>query len=100
MTKLVPIEDHIILETIKEEQKTASWIVLPESKEKPWKWVVIAVWSWKTLDDGKKIPLEVSVGDTVYFTKYSPDEIEVIENWTKKKYLVIRQTSILAKESK
>lgn len=100
MTKLVPIEDHIILETIKEEQKTASWIVLPDSKEKPWKWLVLAVWDWKVTDDWKKIPLEVSVGDIVYFTKYSPDEIEVIENWVKKKYLVIRQSSILAKEVK
>ncbi|MEF2174838.1 MAG: co-chaperone GroES [Candidatus Absconditabacteria bacterium] len=100
MTKLVPIEDHIILETIKEEQKTASGIVLPDSKEKPGKGLVLAVGDGKVTDDGKKIPLEVSVGDIVYFTKYSPDEIEVIENGVKKKYLVIRQSSILAKEVK
>jgi len=44
--------------------------------------------------------MDVKVGDVVYFTKYSPDEIEVNENGEKMTYLVIKHSSILAKESK
>ncbi len=100
MTKLIPIEDHIIVETIQEENKTPSGIVLPDTaKEKPWKGKVIAVGEGKILDDGKRAPMDVKIWDVVYFTKYSPDEIEVEENGQKKKYLVIRQSSLLAKNS-
>lgn len=96
MTKLIPLEDHIIVEAIEEEQKTASWIVLPDtSKEKPSKGRVVSVWAGKILDNGQRAPIDVKEGDVVYFTKYSPDELDVAG----KKYLVIRSTSILAKES-
>ena len=93
-SKLIPLEDHILVEPIEEENKTKSWIILPDSKEKPSKWSVVAVWNWKILDNGSRAPIDVKVGDIVYFTKYSPDELEV--DWTK--YLVIKQSSILAKQ--
>jgi len=96
MLKLIPLEDHIIVEAVEEEQKTASWIVLPDtSKEKPSKGKVIAVGNGKILENGQRAPIDVKEWDTVYFTKYSPDEIE--KEW--KKYLVIRHSSILAKET-
>ncbi len=99
MTKLVPIEDHIVVEPIQEEQKTKSGIVLPESsKEKPGRGKVVAVWKWRIMDDGNRAPMDVQEGDVVHFTKYSPDEIEVEEDGEKKKYLIVKQTSILAKE--
>ena len=44
--------------------------------------------------------MDVQVGDIVYFTQYAPDEIEVEEDGEKKKYLVIKHSSILAKETK
>lgn len=93
---LIPLEDHILVETMEEENTTKSWIVLPDTtKEKPWKWKVVAVWSWKILENWQRSPMDVKEWDTVYFTKYSPDEVEV--DW--KKYLVIRHSSILAKQS-
>lgn len=92
-SKLIPLEDHILIEAIEEENKTASWIILPDSKEKPSKWKVIAVWDGKILENWARSPVDVKIGDIVYFTKYSPDELEV--EW--KKYLVIKQNSILAK---
>lgn len=99
MTKLIPLEDHILIEAVEEEQKTASWIVLPDSsKEKPSKWRVVAVWAGKILDNWTRSSVDVKVGDIVYFTKYSPDELEIGSGKDKKKYLVIRQNSILAKE--
>lgn len=100
MTKLIPLEDHIIVETIQEENKTPSGIVLPDTtKEKPWKGKVIAVGEGKIWDDGKRLPIDVKIWDIVFFTKYSPDEIEIEEDGQKKKYLVIRHSSILAKHS-
>lgn len=96
MTKLIPLEDHVIVLPVEEEQKTASWIVIPDtSKEKPSKWKVVAAWAWKILDDWKRATMDVKEWDIVYFTKYSPDEIEA----DGKKYLVIRHSSILVKET-
>lgn len=98
--KLIPLEDHIIVEPIEQEQVTKGWIVLPDTaKDKPQKWRVVAVWPWKILDNWNRWPMDVKVWDIVYFTKYSPDELEVIdEKWERKKLLVIRHNSILAKE--
>ncbi len=97
MSILIPLEDHVIVETIEEEQTTKSWIVLPDtSKEKPWRGKVVAVWTWKILDSWQRAPMDIKVWDVIYFTKYSPDEISV----DNKKYLVIRHSSILAKETK
>lgn len=92
--QLIPLEDHILVEAIEEENKTRSGILLPDSKEKPSKGKVVAVGNGKILDNGTRAPIDVKVGDTVYFTKYSPDELEV----DGKKYLVIKQSSILAKQ--
>ena len=94
-SKLIPLEDHILVEAIEEENKTKSWIILPDSKEKPSKWKVVAVWDWKILDNWSRAPIDLKVGDVVYFTKYSPDELEVDGT----KYLVIKQSSILAKQA-
>ncbi len=49
----------------------------------------------KMLDNGSRSPMDVAVGDTVYFTKYSPDELEV----DGKKYLIVKHSSILAKKA-
>ena len=98
--KLQPIEDHILIKPINEENTTKSGIILPDSKEKPRKWEVIAVWDWRILDDWSRSAMDVKVWDIVYFTQYAPDEIEYEEKWEKIKYLVIKQSSLLAKESK
>jgi len=96
MAKLKPLEDHVLVEKLEQETTTASGIVLPDSnEEKPSKWKVIAVWEGKILEDGKRWPMDVKVGDMVYFTKYSPDEVEV----DGKVMLVVRQSSILAVEA-
>ena len=98
--KLQPIEDHVLIKPINEESTTKSGIILPDSKEKPRKWEVVAVGDGRILDDGSRSPMDVKVWDIVYFTQYAPDEIEYEENGEKTKYLVIKQNSLLAKESK
>ena len=96
---LQPLEDYILVEGIEEETTTKSGIILPDSKDKPSKGKVIAAGEGRISEDGKRGPIDVKAGDIVYFTKYSPDEIEVEENGKKKKYLVIRHSSLLAKEA-
>ncbi len=93
-TPFVPLEDHVLIEPVTVETTTKSWIILPESKEKPNKGKVLAVGPWKILENGQRGPMDVKVGDIVYFSKYSPDELEVDD----KKYLIIKQNSILVKE--
>ncbi len=96
MTQLVPLEDHILIEAVVEEAVSPSGFILPDdNKEKPSKGKVIAVWQWKILENWSRGPIDVSVWDTVYFTKYSPDEIDV-DGTT---YLVVKQSSILAVEA-
>jgi chaperonin GroES len=88
-----------LIKPIEEENKTASGIVLPDSsKEKPSRWKIVAVWNWKILENWQRWTMDVKVWDIVHFTKYSPDELEVMENWTKVKYLIVKHSSILAVE--
>lgn len=100
MTNLIPLEDHVLVQTVEAENKTKSGIILPDStKEKPSKWKVVAVGKGKILDSGERAPMDVNVWDIVYFTKYSPDELEVGEGDDKQAYLVVRHSSILAVEA-
>lgn len=99
MKKLIPLEDHIVVKPLNQETTTKSGIILPESKEKPSKWEVVAVGNGKILENGSRAPIDVKVGDIVYFAKYSIDELEVEEDdWKKETYLVMKQSYIMAKE--
>lgn len=100
MTKLIPLEDHILIEPVVEESVTAGWFILPDdNKEKPSRWMVVAVWAWKILENGSRAPIDVKEGDMVHFTKYAPDEIEVWSGDEKKIYLIVKHSSILAVET-
>jgi chaperonin GroES len=94
---LIPLVDHILVEPTQAETTTASGIILPtDDKEKPSKGKVIALpKDGKYIKDGLEITIDLAIWDTVYFTKYAPDELEL----NGKKYLVIKHSSLLAKES-
>ena len=89
-----PLSDHILIEPIKEEEKTKSGIFLPDTaqKEKPEQGLVVAVGQGKKTDDGKIVPVSVKAGDKVLFTKYGPNEIKI----DGKEYLIAREDDILA----
>ena len=89
-----PLSDHILIEPIKEEEKTKSGILLPETaeKERPEQGKVIAVGPGKKNKQGEYIPLDVKPGQIVLFTKYGPNEIKVEE----KEYLIAKEEDILA----
>ncbi len=100
MTKLTPLEDHILIEPIVDETVTAGWFYLPDDKkEKPSKGRVVAIGQWKIMDNWTRAPIDVKVDDTVYFTKYAPDELEVWSGDSKKTYLIVKHSSLLAVEA-
>ncbi|MBR3363792.1 MAG: co-chaperone GroES [Solobacterium sp.] len=89
---LRPLHDYVVLEKIKEEEKTQSGIILTEKpKDQPSKGLVIAVGPGKT-EDGKLVPVDLTAGQQVIYKKYSGTE--VTEN--KKDYLLIKAEDILA----
>lgn len=91
--KIEPLHDKVVIKPSKAEEMTASGIVLPDTadKEKPMQGEVVAVGPGKRLDNGQIAPLGVKVGDTVLFTKYAPDEVEV----DGEEYLVVEEEKIL-----
>jgi len=92
--QIKPLSDHILIEPIKEEEKSKGGIFLPEtaSKEKSEEGKVIAIGPGRTTEEGKIIPMSVKPGDKVLFTKYGPSEIKVGD----KEYLIASESDILA----
>ncbi len=92
--KIKPLSDHILIEPIKEEEKTKTGILLPQTAEKdrPEQGKVVAIGPGKKSKDGKANPIEVKVGDVVLFAKYSPNEIKI----NNKEYLIAKEEDILA----
>jgi chaperonin GroES len=90
---LKPLGNRVVVEPIEQEDITPSGIVLPETaKEKPQKGKVLSVGPGDRDEDGKRIPMDVSEGDTVLFAKYSGTEIKV----DGKKLLILRESDLLA----
>ncbi len=90
--KLKPLSDRVIVKPLEAEEKTASGIYLPDAaKEKPTKGKVISVGPGKVDDNGNRMPLNVKAGDTIYYGKYSGNEIEVDGT----KYVILRESEVL-----
>ena len=90
--KIKPIKDNIVVKRMEDEEKKVGSIIIPDSaKEKPMTAEVIAVGSGKVLKDGKKLPLEVKVGDKVLIGKYSGSEIKLDNT----EYLILREDEVL-----
>jgi chaperonin GroES len=90
--KLRPLQDRILVQRVKEEEKTKGGIIIPDTaKEKPVEGRVIAAGIGKLSEEGKRIALEVKKGDLILFGKYSGNEV-TIEG---KEYLIIREDDVL-----
>ncbi len=73
-----PLEDRILVQTLDAEQTTASGLVIPDTaKEKPQEGKVLAVGPGRIDDNGNRVAVDVSVGDTVVYSKYGGTEITV-----------------------
>ena len=93
--KLQPLADRLVVKPIEREEVTKGGIVLPDTnKEKPQEGKVVAVGPGRMSDDGKRVPMEVEVGDTVVYSKYGGTEYREGET----EYLVLREDDILFKK--
>jgi len=90
--KIRPLQDRVIVRRVEEEERTKGGIIIPDTaKEKPQEGQIIAVGPGKVTDDGKKIPMEVKVGDRILFGKYSGSEIKI----DGEEHLIMREDDIL-----
>ncbi len=90
--KFKPLRDRVFVKYSSEEEKTAGGLYIPDAaKEKPQKGSVMAVGTGRITEDGKRQPMEVKVGDTILFDKYSGSKI-TMDN---EEYLIIREEDIL-----
>lgn len=87
-----PLGDRVVIKAIESQETTKSGIVLPgTAKEKPMQGEVLAVGSGE-LVEGKKVPLELKVGDKVIYSKYAGTEVKIDGD----EYLILRQSDVLA----
>ena len=92
-TKLVPLGDRVVVRPKQKEEVTKSGIVLPgTAQEKPQEGEVIAVGPGRVLDDGKRLEMELKVGQAVLYAKYAGTEFKIEDE----ELLVLRETDILA----
>ena len=91
--KIRPLNDRVLVLRVEEEKKTSGGIIIPETaKEKPQEGKVIAVGPGKVDEEGKRIGMDVKVGDRILFGKYSGNEVKIdgVE------HLIMREEDILA----
>jgi chaperonin GroES len=92
---LRPLADRVVIEPVEEEEQTFAGgkLVLPETaKEKPQKGLILATGPGRLDDDGKRVTMDVSVGDHVLYAKYAGTEVKI----DGKKLLILKETDILA----
>ena len=88
-----PLHDRVVIKRMEEEKVSAGGIVIPDSAtEKPIRGEVVAVGTGKPLDSGSTRELQVKVGDTVLFGKYSGTEVKIDGT----EYLVVREDDLFA----
>ena len=91
--KFRPMDDRVLLDPMEGAEMTAGGIILPDNaREKPQRGVIIAAGPGKLLDSGKRGEMSVSIGDEVFYGKYSGTDIE----FGTETYVVLRETDILA----
>ena len=90
--KIQPLGDRVVVKPLGRETVTKSGIVLPDTaKEKPQEGEILAVGPGKVLDNGKRIALEVQVGQRVLFAKYAGTEVKM----DNEEYLILRESDIM-----
>jgi chaperonin GroES len=91
--KIKPLEDRVVVKPASPDEKVQGGIIIPDTaKEKPQKGEIVAVGPGKVSDSGDKIPVNVKVGDTVLYGKYSGTEVTI----DGEDYLIVRESDVLA----
>jgi chaperonin GroES len=96
VVKFSPLADRVVVKPIEREETTKSGIVLPDTaKEKPQEGEVMALGPGRVTDEGKRLPMELKVGDRVLYSKFAGTEYKDGDE----EYLILRESDILAKLS-
>jgi len=94
--KIKPLGDRVVIKPLPKEEVSKGGIVLPDTaKEKPQEGEIIAVGPGKLSEDGKRIAMEVKVGDKVIYSKYAGTEFKLDDD----EVVILRESDILAKRS-
>jgi chaperonin GroES len=92
--KLQPLGDRVVVKPIEREEVTKGGIVLPDTaKEKPQEGKVLASGPGRLSEDGKRIAMDVKVGDVVLYVKYGGTEVKI----DGEELIILRESDILAK---
>ncbi|HKB08443.1 MAG TPA: co-chaperone GroES [Candidatus Polarisedimenticolia bacterium] len=90
--KVKPLHDRVLVKRVEPEEKVKGGIIIPDTaKEKPLEGKVVAVGSGRLDENGKRIPLEVKVGDRVLVGKYAGTEIKIDEV----EHVIVREDEVL-----
>jgi len=90
--KVQPLHDRILLKRIEGKEQKKGGIIIPDSaKEKPMEGKVIAVGAGRVEKDGKRIPLDIKVGDRVLFGKYAGTEFKIEDV----EHVIVREDEVL-----
>ena len=91
-TKLSPLADRVVVKPLEETETMRGGLYIPDTaKEKPQQGEVVAVGPGR-MEEGKRVPLEVKVGDRVLYGKYSGTEVNI----DGEQYLILRESDVLA----
>ena len=91
--KIKPLADRVVVKPLPAEDKTKGGLFVPDTaKERPQQGEIVAVGPGRVTDEGKKIPIEVKVGDKILYGKYSGTEV----NYDGEEYLIMRESDIFA----
>jgi chaperonin GroES len=91
--KVRPLHDRLVVRRLEGKETAKGGIIIPDTaKEKPLEGEVLAVGNGKVLDNGTRVPLELKVGDTVLFAKYTGSEIKI----EGEPVLILREDEVLA----
>ena len=92
--KLEPLGDRIVVKPLAREEVTKGGIIIPDTaKEKPQEGEVVAVGPGRVTEDGRRIAMDVYVGDKVVYNKYSGTEFKIDDV----DYIILKETDIIAK---
>jgi chaperonin GroES len=87
-----PLYDRIVVKRLEDKENKVGGLFIPDSaKEKPQEASVVAVGRGKRLEDGTVVPLDVKVGDTILFGKYSGSDIKI----DGQEYMIMREDEVL-----
>ncbi len=96
MVKFTPLGERLVIKPLEQEETTSSGLFLPDTaREKPQEGEIVAVGDGRMTDEGKRIPMEVKVGDKVIYSKYAGTEYKDGDQ----EYLILSESDILAKVS-